>query len=258
MNERPLVFIILGSPGSGRREVLRDLIEDGLDEGDAPAVLISENETPSENEAALPQVTRWRWTGEFIEASAPEGATHIFLVLDGRSNPVDQLEVAKAWIEARGAELGRIVTVIDCHLAEKNPPLLAWFDACVHFSDVVLLNRREGVPNKWMSDFQARYKAQFLPCLFELVKNGRVKNPLLVLEPQARRMSHAFDDEQDWIFTNAEGEEIDEQEETEDDEDVNATPEVDPYFERRSGGRRVKEIPDIARFVPPAEKASAS
>ena len=31
---------------------------------------------------------------------------------------------------------------------------------------------------------------------------------------------------------------------------ADAAPEVDPYLERRAGGRRAKEIPDIAQFLP--------
>mgnify|MGYP001548973780 CR=1 FL=1 len=246
---KPLVYLVLGTTGSGRREVILDLIEGGLADGDRAAVLLSQAEPPDEADARLPSLARWVWTGEFIEATLPREATHVFFVTDGRSNPVDQVEVFKPWIEAQGGELARVLSVVDCHLAEKNPPLLAWFDACIHFSDVALLNRREGVANKWLSDFQAHYKSQYIPCLFEFVKSGRVKNPGLVLEPQARRMSHVFDEEQDWIFTDAEGDEIDEEEETEGDEEVEAKAEEDPYFARLNGGRRVKDIPDIARFV---------
>jgi hypothetical protein len=107
----------------------------------------------------------------------------------------------------------------------------------------VLLNRREGLANKWMSDFQARYASQFLPCLFELVKDRRVKNPALILEPQARRMSHVFDEELNWEVTGVA------EDEAEGDEEVEAHAEVDPYFERRPGGRRVKEIPDVAKYL---------
>ena len=83
-----------------------------------------------------------------------------------------------------------------------------------------------------------------------MVKDGRVHNPALVLEPQARRMTHVFDEEQDWIFTNAEGDEIDEQEEVEDGEEgIEAKPEEDPYFVRDAAGRRLKKVPDIAKFL---------
>jgi hypothetical protein len=246
-DEKPLVYLILGAADSGRREVIADLIEGGLSETDRPAVLVSETEQTSA--ASLPRVDYWKWTGELIEGKLPPGATHVFFVTDGRANPVDQIEVFKAWVAAQGGELARIVCVVNCQLAARHSAMLAWYEACVHFSDIVLLNRREGVENKWLSDFQGHFKKQFMPALFELVKNGRVKNPGLVLEPQARRMSHAFDEEQDWIFTDAQGGEIDEEEETSGDEEVEATPAEDPYFERRSGGQRVKQIPDVRRFL---------
>ncbi len=248
--EKPLVYLILGAAGSGRREVLVDLIEDGSGDGDRPAVLLAASEAPDAFDAKLPEFTRWTWQDEAIAAPWPDGATRIFFVTDGRRNPVEQIEVFKAWLEAQGGELARVLCVVNCQLAEKNPALLAWYEACVHFADVVLLNRRDGVANKWLSDFQAHFKKQFLPCLFELVKGGRVKNPALVLLPEARRMSHFFDAEQDWIFTDTEGEVIDEDEETEGDEEVEATPEEDPYFARDAAGRRVKKIPDIAKYLP--------
>ena len=248
---KPLVYLILGAVGSGRRDVLVDLIEGGLEETDRAAVLLAADEPAVEADAKLPRVERWTWLDEgAISATIPEGATHVFFVSDGRRNPIDQAEVFKPWVEAQGGEVARVLCVINSQLAEKHPALLAWYEACVHFSDVVLLNKREGVENKWMSDFLAHFKKQFYPCLFEMVKDSQVKNPALLLDPQARRMTHVFDEEQDWIFTNAEGEEIDEQEETDDDEDdIEAKPEVDRYFERRAGGRRVIELPDIAKFV---------
>jgi hypothetical protein len=248
--EKPLVYLILGAAGSGRREVLADLIEDGLDDTDRAAVMLSASEAADPADARLPRVSRWEWRDQAIAGTLPADATHVFFVIDGARNPIDQIEVFKAWLEAQGGELGRVVCIVNAQLAEKNPPLLPWFEACVHFADVVLLNKREGVENKWVSGFLTHFKKQFYPCHFELVKEGRVKNPLLVLEPQARRMSHVFDEEQNWVFTNAEGEEIDEQEETDDkDDEIQAAPEEDPYFARRTGGRRVKELPDIAKFL---------
>lgn len=248
--EKPLVYLILGASGSGRREVVVDLIEGGLGEGDRPAAMVAEREAADEFEAKLPRLSRWAWQDEMIVGTLPPDASHVFFFADGQANPVDQVEVFKAWIEAQGGELARVICVVNCQLAERHPPLLAWYEACVHFSDVVLLNRREGVENKWVSDFLTHFKKLYYPCLFEMVKDGRVKNPALLLEPQARRMTHVFDEEPNWVFTNAEGDEIDEQEETDDeDEEIEAKPEEDPYFERRNGGRRVKEIPNIAKIL---------
>ena len=251
-NEKPLVYLILGAAGSGRREVLADLIEAGLVEADRPAVMLALTESAAAHDAKLPPISRWEWRDGAIVGSLPVGATHVFFISDGRRNPVDQIEVFKPWLEAQGGELARVLCVVNTRLAEQNPPLLAWYDACVHFSDVVLLNRREGVENKWLSGFLEHFKGQFLPCIFELVKEGRLKNPALVLEPQARRMSHYLDEEQDWIFTDSEGDVIDEEEETEDgDEEIEAKPEEDPYMVRLNGGRRVKQLPDIAKFLAP-------
>ncbi len=247
--QKTLVYLVLGAAGSGRREVLADLIEGGLAEGETAAVLLAAGEAPDAVDARLPGLARWSWQDETIAGRLPAGPAAVFFVSDGRRNPVEQIEVFKPWLEAQGGELARVLCIVDCQRAEKNPPLLAWYEACVHFADVVLLNRRDGVENKWLSDFQTHFKKQFLPCLFELVKAGRLKNPALVLVPEARRMSHYFDAEQDWIFTDAEGDVIDEDEETEGDEEIEATPEEDPYFARDAAGRRVKKLPDIAKFL---------
>jgi hypothetical protein len=260
VNAKPLVYLVLGAAGSGRRDIVLDLIEGGLERVDDVAVMLPAGEPARPIDAKLPGVTRWVWQDEVILGTRPEGAASIFFLVDGTKNPVEQIEQFKVWLDAQGVELARVLCVVDAQLAEKNPPLLAWYEACVHFSDIVLLNKREGVANKWMSEFLAHFKKAFHPCVFEMVKGGQVKNPALVLEPQARRMSHVFDEEQDWIFTNAEGEEIDEQEETaEGEEEIEAKAEEDPYFVRDAAGRRAKKIPDIARFLaaPPAAGEAA-
>lgn len=250
--ENSLVYFVLGAAGSGRREVLRDLIENGLDENERVVVLLAADEAADPTDAVLPGLARWTLENGMVNATPVADATHIFFVADGRGDPADQVEAFQNWLAATGGELARVLCVVNCRLAEQNPPLLAWYDACVHFADVVLLNRREGVANKWMSDFQNRYRDKFFPALFEMVKSGRVKNPALVLEPQARRITHVFDDEQEWIATNDEGQEIAE-EDQEDEEEVTMQRVEDTYLERRQGGRRVRELPDVNRFLPPRE-----
>jgi hypothetical protein len=242
-SDKPFVYLILGAPGSGRREVVADLIEGGLGASDRALVLLSADEPDCDADARLGSPKRWQWSEGRIEAPGFDGATHVFLIADGRRNLADQIEAVQAWLPLSGGELARVVCVIHCALAAQHRELLAWFDACVHFSDVVLFHRREGLPNKWMSDFRARFAAQFLPSLFELVKDGRVKNPALVLDPQARRMSHVFDAELNWEITGTD------ETEAEGDEEVEAHPEVDLYLERLASGRRVKEIPDVAKYL---------
>jgi hypothetical protein len=180
---------------------------------------------------------------EILVAEAPEGATHLFFVADGRRNPVDQVEAFAGWVRDTGAEIGRILCLVNCRLLEQHPPLAAWYEACLHFSDVALLGRREGVANKWLSDFRERFEKEFRPCLFELVRDGGVRNPALILEPQARRVSLLFDEE--WVPADAE----DEEDEQEEGEEVEMVREEDPYLARQNGGRRLKQIPDINRFL---------
>ena len=240
---KPLVYLILGAAGSGRREVVADLIGGGLADDDHPLTLLTTGEQPSAFDARLGALARWTWREKRMETPALEGATHVFFLTDGRRNPVDQVEAFQAWLPASGGGLARILCVVHCGLAAQHKGLLVWFDACVHFADVVLFNRRDGVPNKWMSGFQAHYAAQFLPCLFEVVQGGRVENPALILEPQARRMSHIFDEELNWEVTGGE------EDEANDEEEIEAHPEEDPYLQRRAGGRRVKEIPDVAKYL---------
>src|SRR5215212_1924973 len=143
--EKPLIYLILGAAGSGRREVVADLVEGGLEEGDRAAVMLPAGERERETgKSKLPKVEEWTWQEGTIVGTLPAEATHVFFVIDGTRNPVDQIEVFKAWLEAQGGELARVICVINSQLAEKHAPLLAWFEACVHFSDIVLLNKREG------------------------------------------------------------------------------------------------------------------
>lgn len=234
----PSVYFLLGPAGSGRRELLVDLLSSGLEAGDRPAVILAEGERPSAADAALAEMPsvvmdRWRLQEERMSVPAPADRTHLFIVADGRANPVDQIEAFQQWLQGQEGDLARILCVVDCTLGAQHPEMLAWYEACIHFSDYVFLSRRAGVENKWVSDFLTHFKKKFYPCVFEQVKDGHVKNPALVLEPEPRRFSHLFDDPEVLMA----------------DVDAEGQPLADPYLERRPGGRRVREVPDITRFV---------
>jgi hypothetical protein len=246
------VYLLLGAAGSGRREVLADLIEGGLAEGDRACVFLPAGEQPSPADTRLGEAGRWRLIEGIVAAELPPDATHAFFLFDGRTNPVDQIEAFMAWIRDRPVELGRVICVVNCRLLEQNPKLFAWYEACVHFSDVVLLNQREGVPNRWIGEFRGKFEDKYYPCLFEFVKEGAVKNPPLILAPVARRMSHVFD-EPDWTAVD----EDDDEELQEEGEEVPMEEVVDPYLLRRNGGRRVHELPHIEEYLSPGPGESA-
>jgi hypothetical protein len=253
----PLVYFVLGTPGSGRRAIVRDLVENGLTPDDQALVLVAEGETADPAEARLEKLPsaklqRWQWDGEFPDIEVPAGAT-VFLLADVAASPIDQLEALKPWVASRGATLARIFTVVDCQLAEKQPVLRQWFDACIHFSDVVFLNRREGVANKWLSDFIKHYTDEYFPCHFVQVKTkGDLATPLVWLDPSARRVSQYFEDDyvdmSDLVIETGDDEDEEGERVEADEEDGIIAPE--PYFVRLSSGRREKEVPSLRDYLP--------
>ena len=252
------VYFILGTPGSGRRGIVRDLIQNGLGADEKAVVLLAEGEAvdpADEKLAALPNadVRRWTWTPpDLPRLPLPAGAT-VFFLADSLVSPIDQIEALKPWLQAQGAELARIFTVVDCGLAEKQPVLRQWFDACIHFSDVVFLTNRAGVDNKWLSDFLKRFKDERFPCHFVQVKaKGDLPTPLVWLDPVARRVSQYFEDDYvdltDVVIETGDDED-EEGEPVEPGEDDGIIP-PEPYFVRQRSGRREREVPDLRAILP--------
>ena len=254
------VYFIIGTPGSGRRGIVRDLIANGLDEKDRAVVLLADTEAAVPADAklvALPnvEIRRWTWTpsktpepAELPVIELPAGTT-VFFLADSHASPIDQLEALKPWLEQRGAELARVFCTVDCQLAEKHPVLKQWFAACIHFADVVFLTKREGVANKWLSDFIKIFTDEYFPCHFIQVKTkGDLANPAVLLDPTPRRVSQYFDEGE--TSYHIEGLETDDEEEGEDEDDTDLLPE-EPYFKRDRSGRREKELPDFRAYLQP-------
>jgi hypothetical protein len=247
------VYFITGTPGSGRRGIVRDLIENGLGEQDKVVVLLAVNEAadPIDSHlAALPrtEVRRWEWTPSVLPPIEGIADSTVFFLADSRISPIDQIEALKPWLEQQGAELARIFVTVDCQFAEKHPILKPWFAASIHFADVVFLTKREGVANKWLSDFIKLFTDQYFPCHFIQVKTkGDLANPALLLDPTPRRVSQYFEEGETYEI---EGLETDDDEEGEEDDGTGLLPE-DPYFTRDRSGRREKELPDFREYLPP-------
>ena len=242
------LYFILGTPGSGRREIVADLVANGLGTDDR-AVLVTPPGDGGEIEGVAHST--WNWTGGAIEFVLPEGVSHVFLFADPFRSPVDQTEALVAWLPESGAKLARVFTVVDCALGHANPPMFPWFEACVHFSDVVFFTNRSGIPGSWIAEFEKHFKKRYYPCLFEKPDKGEVSNPALVLENMALRMSPAFEDEFSLATVDYE---IEGDDEDEDDDNFVEEEErmEDPYFARnRGGGNRVIEVPDIRPFLKP-------
>ncbi|MGH8021519.1 MAG: hypothetical protein ACREIA_25210 [Opitutaceae bacterium] len=248
----PLIYLVLGPTGAGRRAVVADLVENGLEAADRAVLFTFKDELPAPDAVAehlgrLPNLVRDTWELDAdgrLSASIGPGSTHVFLVADGRADPAGQVEAVRDWLLAQKAAIARVITVVDCALGHAHPELQAWHDACIHFSDIVLLGRRSGAPNAWVSDFAARLRKAHLPCLVELVKKDGVDNPALVLDPQARRISTVFDAPDEWA-----GLEEDDEQTGELDAGEAAAGKEDPYLEKYPSGHRMKALPDIRKFL---------
>jgi hypothetical protein len=249
MSTSAALYFILGTPASGRRSIVLDLIENGVAADEPAIVLIAESEAadPADEKLAARanvQVRRWSWNGTDLPDQELPANGAVFFFAESRGDPMTQLEALKPWIDRHPVELARVFTVVDCQLAEKQAPLAAWFDACIYFSDVVFLTKRDGVANKWLSAFIRRYEDQFYPAHFIQVKKGGLPNPAIVLDPTPRRVAQYFEEIEDLSGVVIETD--DDEEDAEEDEDA---PKPEPYFERNRSGRRVKELPDIRNYL---------
>ncbi|MGE9297418.1 MAG: GTP-binding protein [Puniceicoccales bacterium] len=239
------VYFILGAEGAGRREIVRDLIEGDFDDDETVFVAMHESEpaTPADEQLAARAQNRITRYNELASLQPPTEARAIFIIASGRTNPLDSVEAFKDWLEYAGHELARIITVVHCQLVYRHAKLAQWYRACIHFSDVVLLNRRQDIPNKWFADFREPYDQERFPCLFELVKKGRVTNPALILEPQPRRLSLAFDDDLEPVDL------MEFDENNLPDETVDLVRPIDPWLKRLPSGYWENTLPNISDLL---------
>ena len=256
MSEK-VVYLILGSRGGGRSSLVQDLVDFGLEPEIETQVFISEDDTlawksPLPIHHDLCEQKPYSWNG--IDGGLIVEATSetVFIVADGMSDPADFVEAFFNWLQGSAYELGRILTIADCNRIQQERKLLQWYDCCIHFSDVVLLGNRTEVSNKWIDEFQDRYLKEYFPCLFVFVKKGRLPNPTLVLEPEARRISKLFDEadvipfiDDDVEFEDS-GDEVDDEDE---EEFEGGDPMKDPFLAKLVNGRRNRTLPNIRNLI---------
>lgn len=238
-------YIMLGATGSGRRKIISDLA-DSLGSSETIRIYTPSNVPPEDWDTPAfsgAEILPWGIIDGNLSIANPETAPEtVFILTDGHASPVDQMEILAALLRHLGWEVARVLTVVHCQLLAAHPELADWFKACIHFSDVALLSERDSVSNAWMRDFLNGYKEACVPCLFEMVKQGRVENPARVLLPEPRRLSMIFDE------TDA----LDDMEFDEDnlpDEPFDLVARPDPYFERTPAGTRCIKLPEITQYL---------
>lgn len=242
MSASPRVYILFGIPHSERRSTLYDLIENGLPEG-TPALYFKTQDEPSDPiDASITslehlQTITWKLCDGKVQHERIEApAEAIFFLTPGDADPAEAAEAIKAWTNINDCQIARCITLVHCDFLQENPAAQPWFEACIHFSDFVLLAQREHTPQKWIKDFKTKFKQNHVPSRFELIKKGRPPNPREILEPQARRLSLFFD-------------ELIPIEEDAFEDDLPEDRQPDKYIERLESGRRACPIPDIRKWL---------
>lgn len=226
--------LVIGSAGSSRTEVAKDLARFAWPEGETVRVI---------THGAVCDPDHWSMANGTVTLPSPGDERACILITDGRTSQVDQLEKLIARAPAAGWKIVRIISTIDLPLLHRHDALSAWYKACLHFSDAAVLVGRAAVPNAWLSKFLEDVRTDSMPCLIvQLPKNGGLPNPAELIEGDARRMSLVLDD------IDA-ADEIEFDEDNLPDEPFDLVRKVDPYFERDMHGRRVLGLPDIAHVL---------
>ncbi|MCC5841606.1 MAG: hypothetical protein JJT96_15940 [Opitutales bacterium] len=259
------VYLILGAGDSGRADLIAQLVRTGLSPDDgpfgvyhsvadaaaSPDAYAALARLPSTSVALLPE----DWPSGDTTPPILAGAATLVLSLDGHGDPLDQIEAAKDWIVGEGHTLARIITVIDCALAQRAPKSLPWFEACIHFSDVVLLGNRSDDAKKWIHDYEKTLHRKALPALIRLLKKGgRVDGWDEVLFPEARRLSLYFDPPEEITVDSVmeEGATLEDELPSKDaPEPLPGDAESDLYLQRLDSGQRRLRLPNIRELLSP-------
>lgn len=230
------VYVLLAADGPERFESLGKTVRSEVLPDEEVTVLVATGEEAVAQaawtgERAIRTVAGWSIDarGNLRGPALPDDPRQIVIFLShGSASPVDFLEALQRWLVENGGRVGRITTLVNCTRCAADAAVRHWYDACIHFSDLVWLGNREGVEPKWVKDFEEGFRKRAFPCLFDGLKKGQPANPNWFFECEDRRISLLFD-------------------EIEDDPEDDEMPEnpVDPYLDRNLGGGRRREVRDI-------------
>lgn len=257
------LICILGTEYRMRVELAAYLARNGWDEEDGPVGIMLPPTVlddpglkfwlPTAYEFELIRA-EWREDAGWSTDKDLDDFSVLLLIPDRAISLVDQMEVLKDWLHEREIMLGRIFTVVDCNTLQQYPQLQEWYDACIHFSDGVLLGNRSVVGNKWVKDYETRFNKRRIPCLLGYLKaGGKIDEVEEWLFPDARRLSQYFDEQDEALYDEIAADiEIEDgdlaqwvKEMTEGDSDA-GDPDADLYLARNEMGFRKLPIHDFS------------
>ena len=233
----PEVYLVFGTRDSGRRSLLLDLLEDF---NDADSTLyFRDSETPAQEIDSILETKETLHGCDFAlnECKITHAAitlkctpSKIFFLPDQTRDPADCIEALKAWLKKNQCQLTRIITLAHCQKIFESEAIDEWHQACIHFSDFVLVNQEDTVDKKWLNKWLSEIRKQFHPTRFEFIKKNKVHNPSDLLDHRVYRNSLFFDNTEE-VCEHSDEEEIENYE--------------DKYLRRLLNGKRACVIPRI-------------
>lgn len=239
------VTLFLSGPGNHGLRMLCESRSRALHKDDRICLLLNEDQTlPEEEKISLPSGMSWgHWLLKdeniHLDTEIKSDDWNVLLYSDVQP-PMDWLESMLPRIQSGDWEVTRVITLVDTKLAIESSEARRWYQACIHFSDLVLLGNRDGLNPKDVAGFQEYFEKERYPCHFDLVKNGIPKHPSWMLDSQPRRLSLVFDPPE---LTGHDLPVWEDEEEDEDGLDEDMDRYVDPYLEKNHSGERVRRVP---------------
>jgi len=234
------VTLFLSGPGGQGLKLLRETRARMLNKEDRMHLFCEEGGACDETSAlAGLQVSTWSMSGGILKLSSEaNGEDWNVLLYSHAQPPMDWLQSIVGSVRKFKWEVTRIITLVDMQMAIHRPEARRWYQACIHFSDLVLLGNRGGLNPKDVAGFQEHFEKERFPCLFDLVKNGLPRHLSWMMDSQPRRLSLVFDPDE-LTGHDIPAWEDDDREENEEDDRYK-----DPYLEKNRSGEPVLRIPN--------------
>lgn len=189
-------------------------------------------------------------SAEFFSNPQFKGYT-VFWLLDPNENLADSIENVVEILDDAEIAPAKVLTVVDCQAAEAHSVVQKYYQACIHFSDVVLLGNREDVSQKWLREWQESYRKACYPCDFHMIKKGgNLVEAQQIFYPDIRRITQVFDPSDEEVALDPML--LPEWEASFDPDDETGQPpptESDPWLARHPNGAREQIIPDISPYT---------
>jgi hypothetical protein len=175
----------------------------------------------------------------------------VFWLLDPKENLADSIESTAEILEDAEITPAKILTVVDCQATEKHSVVQKYYQASIHFSDVVLLGNREDVSQKWLREWQETFRKGCFPCDFHMIKKGgHLVEAQQIIYPDIRRITQVFDPpEEETAVDPMLLPEWEASFDPEDEEELPPPTESDPWLARHPNGARQQIIPDVSPFT---------